>query len=158
MKGAMKEAMKGLLAWSRSVWGQRLCAWILGAVFLAAAVPKIADPPGFLEAIHAYHLVPEGALAPMALALPWLELLLALALISGFLRRSAAWMAFALLLLFMGALSIDLVRGLPVDCGCFGASPVIRSVAQRLASMRLDLLRDALLALLTLPLLPGPRP
>jgi uncharacterized membrane protein YphA (DoxX/SURF4 family) len=150
--------MKAFLAWLRSPWGQRLCAWILGATFLAAAWPKIADPPGFLEAIHAYKLVPEVVAAPMALALPWLELLAALALISGFLRRSAAWVAFALLLVFMGALDIDLARGIPVDCGCFGAHPVTRSVAERLLSMRFDLARDALLALAALPLLRGPRP
>lgn len=149
--------MSGLLAWLRGPWGQRLCAWILGATFLAAALPKIADPPGFLEAIHAYRLVPEGALPPMALTLPWLELLLALALISGLLRRSAAWAAFALLLVFIGALGIDLARGIPVDCGCFGAAPVARSVADRLAGMRLDLARDALLALVALPLLPWVR-
>lgn len=149
--------MNGLVAWLRGRWGQRFCAWILGATFLAAALPKIADPPGFLEAIHAYRLAPEGALRPMALALPWLELLLALALISRRLRRSAAWVTFALLLVFIGALGIDLARGIPVDCGCFGAAQVARSVADRLASMRLDLARDALLALVALPLLPGAR-
>ena len=148
--------MTGLTAWLRSPWGQRLCAWALGAAFLAAAAPKLLDPPGFAEAIHAYRLVPEALPAPMALVLPWVELLAALALITGFLRRSAAWTVLALLLVFITALGLDLARGIPVDCGCFGGSHAARSAAERLGSMRLDLLRDALLALLALPLLPGP--
>ena len=132
----------------RRPWALRLCVWLLGAAFLAAALPKIADPPGFLEAIHAYRLAPEWALPAMALALPWLELLLALALISGRARRSAALLASLLLAVFMAALATDLARGIPVDCGCFGASPVVRSAAQRLMSMKLDLLRDGALLLL----------
>ena len=149
--------MSGLLSKLRSPWGLRLSAWLLGAVFLAAALPKIADPPGFAEALHAYHLLPDAALAPIALALPWLELWIALALITGLARRSAALIALALLLVFMGALALNLARGNPVDCGCFGASPVVRSVAERLRSMCWDLLRDALLALIALPPLLGPR-
>lgn len=148
--------MNGLLAKLRSPWGLRLGAWLLGAVFLAAALPKIADPPGFAEALHAYRLLPDAMLAPLALFLPWLELLAALALITGPARRSAALIALTLLAVFMGALTINLARGNPVDCGCFGASPVVRSVAERLRDMRLDLLRDALLALIALPVLLGP--
>ncbi|HXC17291.1 MAG TPA: MauE/DoxX family redox-associated membrane protein [Holophagaceae bacterium] len=148
--------MNGLLAKLRSPWGLRLSAWLLGAVFLAAALPKIADPPGFAEALHAYRLLPDAMLAPLALFLPWLELLAALALITGLARRSAALVALTLLAVFMGALAINLARGNPVDCGCFGASPVVRSVAERLRGMRLDLLRDALLALIALPVLLAP--
>ncbi|HET6330643.1 MAG TPA: MauE/DoxX family redox-associated membrane protein [Holophagaceae bacterium] len=149
--------MNGFLAKLRSPWGLRLSAWLIGAVFLAAALPKIADPPGFAEALHAYRLLPDATLAPLALALPWLELLAALALLTGLARRSAALISLALLVVFMGALAINLARGNPVDCGCFGASPVVRSVAERLRSMRLDLARDALLTLLALQSLFGPR-
>jgi putative oxidoreductase len=149
--------MNGLLTKLRGPWGVRIGAWLLGAVFLAAALPKIADPPGFAEALHAYRLLPDAALAPLALFLPWFELFIALALITGPARRSAALLALALLTVFMGALAINLARGNPVDCGCFGASPVVRSVAERLRSMRLDLLRDTLLALIAALVLLGPR-
>ena len=149
--------MSGLLAKLRSPWGVRIGAWILGAVFLAAALPKIADPPGFAEALHAYHLLPDAALAPIALAQPWLELWTALALITGFARRSAGLIALILLAVFMGALAINLAHGNPVDCGCFGTHANARSVAERLMDMKLDLLRDALLALLAWLVLLGPR-
>ena len=55
----------------------------LGLVFIAAALPKIGDPPGFAKAIWAYQLVPGPVLNPMALVLPWLELLCGLALCPG---------------------------------------------------------------------------
>lgn len=140
----------------RHPWLIRLAAWLLGAAFLAAALPKIADPPGFAEAIHAYALIPAAFLAPMALVLPWLEGLLALALITGLARRSAALLASLLLLIFMGALALNLWRGHPVDCGCFGATTVVRTTADKLASMRWDLLRDAGLLLLGLLVSRGP--
>lgn len=139
--------MSALRAFLRHPWTVRLCAWGLGLTFLAAALPKLADPPGFAEAIHAYRLVPGPALAPMALALPWLEGLVALGLITGFLRRSAALIAMLLLAVFMAALAINLIHGHPVDCGCFGtAAP--RTVVERLRAMRLDLLRDGALMIL----------
>lgn len=144
------------MSWLHRPWTRRLCAWLLGAAFLLAALPKIADPPGFAEALHAYRLLPAALLSPIALLLPWLELWMALALISGRAQRSAALLAGLLLLGFMAALAINLVRGNPVDCGCFGKDLIVRSVAERLARMRLDLLRDALLALLTIPSLRRP--
>jgi len=144
--------MKGL----RHPWVLRIAAWMLGAAFLVAAIPKIADPPGFAEALHAYTLVPAALLAPIALALPWLEGLIALALISGLARRSAALLASFLLLVFMAALAINLWRGHPVDCGCFGIAVAVRTAAERLTTMRWDLLRDAGLLILGMLVLRGP--
>jgi uncharacterized membrane protein YphA (DoxX/SURF4 family) len=145
--------MSRLRTWLRHSWALRLSAWILGATFLAAALPKAADPPGFAQALHAYRLVPDSLLAPLALALPWLEAVLALALITGLFRKSAALLALLLLMAFAGALSLNLARGNPVDCGCFQRSAAPRSAAERLADMRLALGRDGLLALLALHLL-----
>jgi uncharacterized membrane protein YphA (DoxX/SURF4 family) len=149
--------MNRLRAWLRHPWALRLSAWVLGLTFAAAAWPKVADPPGFAQALHAYKLLPEGLLAPMALALPWLELVLALALIVGLWRRSAALLALLLLAVFAFALAVNLVRGNPVDCGCFRTSGPARSAAERLADMKLALARDALLALLAVHLLAARR-
>ena len=120
---------------------------LLGLVFIVAALPKIADPPGFAKAIWAYELFPAWSLHPLALVLPWLELLCGLALCLGiWIRAAAAWVA-VMLLSFGLALSINLARHHPVDCGCFGAAAP-RTEAQRLADMRWVLLRDAGLLLL----------
>jgi len=120
----------------------------LGAVFVAAALPKLADPPGFAEAIWNYQLAPAWLIHPAALALPWLELLCGLALCLGvWVRPATAWLG-TLLLVFLAALSINLARNHPVDCGCFHTQASARSAEGRVADMRWAILRDlGLLAL-----------
>lgn len=122
---------------------------VLGGIFVAAALPKLADPPGFAKAVWAYDLVPPTLLNPMALVLPWLELVCGLALVAGWWRREAALWLGALLLAFCLAVGINLVRRHPVDCGCFGASAP-RTEPERLADMRWVLARDLALLLLVL--------
>ncbi len=127
---------------------------LLGLVFVAAALPKLADPPGFAKAIWAYALFPAWSLAPLALVLPWLELACGVALCLGLWVRAAALWLGALLLAFCLALGLNLARRHPVDCGCFGnAAP--KTEAQRLVDMRWALLRDAGLLLLVAQLLAG---
>ncbi len=130
---------------------------ILGVTFVLAALPKIGDPPSLAKAIWAYQLVPALALNPMALVLPWLELLCGLALLAGVWVRAAALWVGALLLAFSLALAVNLAQHRPIDCGCFGtAGP--RTEAERLADMRRDLLRDLGLLLLVAQVLAATAP
>ena len=66
----------------------------------------------------------------------------------GIARRSAARILGILLIVFIVALSINLFRGKPVDCGCFGLSTVQKTDADRLKEMKLVILRDVGLLLL----------
>jgi uncharacterized membrane protein YphA (DoxX/SURF4 family) len=125
---------------------------ILSLVFIGAALPKLLDPPGFAKAIWAYQLFPAWSLNPLALVLPWLELLCGLALCFGIWLRAATLWVGALLLAFCLALAINLARGHSVDCGCFGASAP-KTQAQQLAGMRWTLLRDLGLLLLVVQVL-----
>jgi len=120
----------------------------LGAVFVVAALPKLADAPGFAKAIWNYQLFPGWLIHPAALTLPWLELLCGLALCLGLWARAAtAWLTL-LLLAFILALSVNLARRHPVDCGCFQTTATARTAGERLGAMRWTILRDvALLAL-----------
>jgi len=121
---------------------------VLGAVFIAAGLPKALDPPDFAKAIWNYQLFPACSIHPTALVLPWLEILCGLALCLGIWTRAAAsWIA-ALLLAFTVALSINLARHHPVACGCFGGQDSARSVEARLGDLRWDILRDLGLLLL----------
>lgn len=114
----------------------------LGVIFVISAWPKISDPPGFAQMVANYGLLPDVAVNPTALVLPWLELVAGLALLSGFGRRGAAlWLAF-LLLIFIGAISINLARDVAVDCGCFSVALSHKSHAEMIAAMKLDLIRD----------------
>jgi uncharacterized membrane protein YphA (DoxX/SURF4 family) len=117
---------------------------------IGAAIPKLADPPGFAQSIFAYRILPMAAVLPLALALPWLELLTALALVAGIARRNAAGLILAMMVAFTAGLGLNLARGNPVDCGCFGASKVQLTTQQRLFDMKMAILRDLGLALLAL--------
>ena len=122
----------------------------LGCVLVYSALPKIADPPAFAQMVWNYKLLPPAAVNVMAIVLPWLELWLAAALISGVLRRGAAMLSAILLLVFMAALTVNLYRGVAVDCGCFSLATAAASPEEQFATMRLDVLRDAGLLLLAL--------
>lgn len=99
-----------------------LLVWIAVAgcatLFAHAALAKAADRPLFEQHLAAYG-VPAPLLAPLALALPTLEALVALGLLTPW--RSVAATAAALLLLLYGALMAwHRLRGHALDCGCGG--------------------------------------
>lgn len=131
---------------------------LLGIVFLVAAWPKVLDPPGFAKAVAHYELLPPLLVAWTALVLPWLEGLVGIALVLGIWVRAAALWAGVLLLTFMGALGFNLARGHAVDCGCFQLNGPERSDAERLADMKVLLLRDALWLLVALHVGAATRP
>jgi uncharacterized membrane protein YphA (DoxX/SURF4 family) len=134
--------MKGRAA----AWLDRLGRWALAGIFLYAAIPKILDPLGFAEDISHYALVPDFLVNALAVVLPWIEAVVALALLTGFAAEGALFTATLLLFVFLLALGQAWVRGLDIDCGCFGH-------AQNGATVLIALLRDLgffLLALATL--------
>lgn len=130
-----------------------LCRLALGGLFIAAALPKLLDPPGFAKALWAYRIFPGWSLHPAALVLPWFEFLCGASLLIGAWRRAAAAAIAALLLGFILALSINLARHHPVDCGCFSTRASAKTDAERLRDMRLDILRDLGMLLLAAQIL-----
>ena len=120
----------------------------LGAVFVAAAIPKIADPPAFAHMIYNYRLVPGSFVNALALVMPWIELVVGLLLVLGVWRREAALVAAVLLLVFLGAIGWNLARGHAIDCGCFDVRSAGKTPEQLLSDMKWVLLRDVGLLLL----------
>lgn len=111
---------------------------VLGAVFVYASFPKILDPAGFAQDIANYQLLPQVWGNWAALFLPWLELVCGLTLMTGWKVRAGALLISILLLIFIGALSISLYRGLDIHCGCF-------SVEGTPTNLYVDLLRDGIM-------------
>jgi hypothetical protein len=120
----------------------------LGAIFVVAALPKVLDPPSFAHMIYNYRLVPGAAVNALALVMPWVEILVGLALILGVWPREAAALAGLLLLVFIAAIGFNLVRGHAVDCGCFDVHSAGKSREELLSEMRWVLIRDAAMLLL----------
>ena len=99
-----------------------VCRLILGIVFLYAGIEKIIAPQEFAVAIYNYRLLPDWAVNLLAVILPWLEIFLATGLITGNYVRGSSLLSSLLFLTFAIALTINLVRGLDISCGCFGGS------------------------------------
>lgn len=94
----------------------------LAVALLVAGAAKLRGPAEFARAIRGYRLLPERWARPLAVSLPWLELACGSALAVGLASRAAAAVVAGLLAVFTGAVVASLVRGLRVDCGCFGAA------------------------------------
>jgi len=78
-------------------------------------------PADFAKIIYGYGLFPEIFINLIAIIIPFLELVAGFALIIGFYPRSAAITLNGLLLAFIVAKTINLIRGHEFDCGCFSA-------------------------------------
>lgn len=95
---------------------------ILAAVFLYAGITKSLDVNAFSQAIGRYDLMPEMANFIVAVVLPYLEIYTALLLLSGQWHQAASWLSVLMCSTFCLALLSAAVRGLSIDCGCFGSS------------------------------------
>ncbi len=101
-------------------WVVLILRIVLGAIFLFAGVSKAGHADQFAAQIAGFRLLPQAAIAPLAVALPYLEILLGGYLVVGLFTRTAAWLAVALLAVFDLAVASAVVRGMTVSCGCFG--------------------------------------
>ena len=114
----------------------------LGAIFIIAALPKIADPPSFAHMIYNYRLVPSSLINISALVMPWVELLAGLALILGVWKAAARTVVAIMLAVFIVAISINLSRDNAIDCGCFNVADRGKTHEQRIFDMKVDVFRD----------------
>jgi thiol-disulfide isomerase/thioredoxin len=126
----------------------------LGAVFLVAAIAKLADRGGTRRAIEEFG-VPARYAAPGATAVPIAELAATGCLLVPGATRAGAVLTLALLAAFSAATTLNLARGRRPDCHCFG----------QLHSRPIDgrtLARNGALAVAAIPILvlgwddPGP--
>ena len=121
-----------------STWFALVGRLAVAVVFAAASLTKITDPAETVRAVRAYQLVPEWSVRPLAYALPYVELGVAVLLLLGLALRYAAAAAAVMIVLFMAAVASAWVRGLRIDCGCFGGGGATDD-----PKYALELLRDA---------------
>ncbi|MBI4679639.1 MAG: DoxX family membrane protein [Nitrospirae bacterium] len=93
---------------------------LLGLIFLFAGIAKISDPVRFIFTLREFNLFSEAVIPFMVLYLPWLEFILGLFLILGLLYRASAFLLACLNTMFAIAILTVVVRGMEIDCGCFG--------------------------------------
>ncbi len=93
---------------------------VVGGVFIWAGLLKIFDPLGFAQNIANYRIFSQSVSLFLALILPWIEVICGLLLVMGIFRETASFMLSSSLVVFLGLIIVTLIRGLDIDCGCFG--------------------------------------
>jgi uncharacterized membrane protein YphA (DoxX/SURF4 family) len=114
----MKNKMKRFLDSCWVLWTLR---FLIGGLFIYAGVIKLQDPQSFADSIATFQMLPRQIINLLALSLPPFEVIAGTLLLFHRWQRAAAFSILVLIVLFALALSQALVRGLKVDCGCFGA-------------------------------------
>lgn len=99
------------------ILGLRLAA---AAAFSYAGWSKLQSPQAFADSIATFQLLPDRLINLLALGLPLFELAVGLLLFVGWQVRTAAFSGVVATLVFLLAMGSALLRGLPVECGCFG--------------------------------------
>jgi putative oxidoreductase len=93
---------------------------LLGALLVWAGAAKIGHAEALAGAIAGFRLLPPALVAPLAVILPFFEVLLGLYLLAGLFTRIAAAIATAQFLIYAAAIASAVLRGIPANCGCFG--------------------------------------
>ena len=96
------------------------CRFIAGGAFLFAAFNKLAGPKAFALSITTLDIVPRVLVPAAAFTVPWAEVIIGLCLLYGLWSRAAGWLAVIIYSGFTLVLLSAIMRGLSVDCGCFG--------------------------------------
>jgi putative oxidoreductase len=126
---------RALAGWGL-VWSARL---IVVTVFVAAALPKLLDLPAFAADIANYRVFPHWSVNLLAGIVPMVELVGAASILTGWKRRGGALMLGGLTTGFIILIASVIMRGIDIECGCFGSDVEASPVGWPL------LLRDALL-------------
>lgn len=93
---------------------------LLGGLLLAAGSLKVGHSAELAVSIAGFRLLPAAIGGPLALALPYVELLLGVYLIAGLFTRIVAALCALQFVLYGGAVASAVVRHIPANCGCFG--------------------------------------
>lgn len=93
---------------------------VLAGVLGYAGLLKVGDPLASTRAVRAYQLLPESVVKPVGYGLPFLEIALAVLLVVGLAVRVSGILSGLLMLAFIVAIISVWVRGISIDCGCFG--------------------------------------
>jgi len=103
-----------------SEWLSLFLRVTLGAVFLMAALSKLPEGFGFTENVRKFQILPDPVAKVYGISLPWLELLGACLLFTGYYIWLATGLVIVLVFGFMLAISVAISRGLDLNCECFG--------------------------------------
>lgn len=101
---------------------------LAGIIFAYAGFSKLIEPyENFRGMINEHKIVPYVLSTPIAIVLPWFELVFGFFTIAGYLPKLSALVLAGLCAMFLIALggSNALLHSATKDCGCFGQNALI---------------------------------
>lgn len=101
-------------------WVYHVLRLVIAGIFIYAGAVKAMDPLKFATQIRAYELTGFAFGGVLAVWLPWLELFCGLALLANRMVRGALFWVMVMMAVFTATQVSAWVRGLNLDCGCFG--------------------------------------
>ncbi|MEJ6574523.1 MAG: MauE/DoxX family redox-associated membrane protein [Actinomycetes bacterium] len=119
---------------------------VLGGVLLVAGALKVTDPYGSATSVRAYQILPVDLANLLGFVLPFIEVGIGIFLIVGIWVRLAAIAGGALMLVFVIAIAQAWIRGISLDCGCFGKGGLLASDELPVWNYTLEIARDIALA------------
>lgn len=93
-----------------------------GGMFLFAAILKLPNLQGFQATLGAYAILPKQVIREAALLLVLTEAVVGLLLIVGKAVTTASVLALVMIAIFASGVTVNLLRGRSIECGCFGTS------------------------------------
>ena len=100
---------------------------LVSLVFVVAGVLKLWDPLAFADGIAAFHVFPNWSINPMAMCVPYFEILTGIGILLGRTRSAGALAACGLSVCFVVLFASALARGLDVTCACFGKWEILQA-------------------------------
>lgn len=90
-------------------------------IFFIAGAAKLGEVAAFSADIQNYRILNREWSFVLALYLPWLEMVASGCLLLPRLRSAGLAICLGLLVIFLGAIVLAWIRGLDINCGCFGS-------------------------------------
>jgi uncharacterized membrane protein YphA (DoxX/SURF4 family) len=124
------------------LWTGTAARLVLAVVLSYAGLVKIQDLTAAGRSVAVYRIVPTDAAQFVGGVLPFVEVAVGLLLALGLAIRATAAVTAALMATYIAAIVSVWVRGLSIDCGCFGGGGALTGGAQR--GYLVDIARDLL--------------
>ncbi|MCX8057658.1 MAG: hypothetical protein N3F03_08630 [Ignavibacteria bacterium] len=95
---------------------------VLAFLFILASIEKLKNPFAFALSIDAYRIFPEFFVNMSVLIIPWLELFVGFGLLFNYKLRLNLFVYLFLMVTFTLLVVFAVIKGLDIECGCFGES------------------------------------
>jgi uncharacterized membrane protein YphA (DoxX/SURF4 family) len=119
---------------------------ILGGVLLVAGALKVSDPYSSATSVRAYQILPVDLANFLGFVLPFAEVVIGIFLIVGIWVRLNAITGGALMVMFIIAIGQAWIRGISLDCGCFGKGGLLETDELPVWNYTIEIARDIVLA------------